>query len=143
MVEMTGMLARRLLRLSESAFQILHRVAVEHRESDVPSRLKTKGERKTLLDDVVPVLTTSQEIFACAPRTDVTNYEFIKKLKGQFIPFIPDVCMTAGITQNKKVEIPTLAEFISEHSTDDDCHSLFAPMGKPSTVSTVRQEVPT
>lgn len=41
--------------------------------------------------------------------------------------------MMAGITDNDKSEIKTLAKYISAQSTDTDNHFPFASVGKPNT----------
>lgn len=82
-----------------SAFQFykLHRTGMKHQAADALSRLKTKGEDSSLLDDEVTVPTIPREIFASAPRTAITNLEIIEEHRGPFIPFISYVCITAGI----------------------------------------------
>lgn len=132
MVVETGKLARWSLRWSEFEFFIVRSARVKHQAAGAVSRLRTRGEDKAILSAEVPFLTNPQEIFACGPRTDITRPEFIEERKGLFVPFSPEVCMMAGIAENEKAEIPKLAKFIPAQSTDADCRSTLASVGKPN-----------
>lgn len=59
MVKAIDKLARRCLRLSEFVFDVVHSAGIKQQAADELSRLKTKGEEVTPLNDEVPVLTTS------------------------------------------------------------------------------------
>lgn len=118
--------------MSEFAFGIVHRVGLKHQAADALLRLMTNGKEKSILDNEVPVLIIPQEIFAFVPKTDITDLEFIEVPKGLYVPFIPEVCMLAGIEDNEKTELPMLPEFISAQSTDADCRSMFTSVGKPN-----------
>lgn len=65
------------------------------------------------MEDNVLVRTVSQASLACAPQTELADFEFMKDPKGPFILFIPQFCMKAGLTDKEKAEIPTLAGIIS------------------------------
>lgn len=65
------------------------------------------------MNDEVPVLTKPQECFACVLKTEILDLGFIEKPKSKFLPFILKVCTIAGVTDNKKAEIQTLAVFIT------------------------------
>lgn len=73
-----------------------------HQPADQLSRLKTKVDDKTSLDDEIPDPTVSQEIFACPSMPETPGIELIKDPKGPFIPLILEFCMMAGITEKKK-----------------------------------------
>lgn len=53
--------------------------------------LKTVGEHKNLLDDEVQVLTITQEIFGCAPKTEMNDFELIEEHVGAFFSFMREV----------------------------------------------------
>lgn len=79
MVKVTEKLARWRLSLSELKFAILYRVGVKHQAVKALSRLKTKGEDKTVLSQEVPVLTIPQQILACAPENDIADLQFFEE----------------------------------------------------------------
>lgn len=68
------------------------------------------------------------------------DLEFIEEPKGPFIHFIPEVSMMAGIENNNKTYIPTLAEFTSPQFNDADCSSVFASDGTPNTRFNVERD---
>lgn len=82
--EVTGRLARWRLQLSESDFEIVHRVGITHQIADALPRLKTKDENKTQLDDEFPILTVPQASFAYVLQMDTTNFGFTEEPKYQF-----------------------------------------------------------
>lgn len=78
------------------------------------------------MEDEVSVLTIPLEIFACAPRTDISDLEFFAQLKGPFVPFRREVCLMVGVTDIEEAEIPSLAEYISAQSSNTDFLSALA-----------------
>lgn len=62
-----------------------------------------------------------------------TEPELIEERKGLFVPFIPVVSIMAGIADNYKEKVPTLAEFISVQSSDADFRSTFPSVEKQNT----------
>lgn len=95
--------------------------------------MKTKGEYSAPLDVEVPVLTIPQKVFAITPKSEITDFRFIDETKGQFVPFIAEVCMFTNITNRENAEIQTLAEIIRAESSDSDCLAEFPSLGKPNT----------
>lgn len=87
---------------------------------------ETKGEYKAPLDNEVFVLGISQEFFACALLRKTSKFKPIEEPKSVFLPFILEVCMTAVITDNKKVEIQALTKFIIVQSSDMDYRAAIA-----------------
>lgn len=102
--------------------------------------IRQEGVDKITLVYEVPVLTVSQEVFACALQTKVTDFVFYEEPRGPFALFTPDVCTMAGITDNKKAEIPTPAVFITAQSSDANCRASFTSVRKPSTRFNVNGE---
>lgn len=88
------------------------------------------------MDDKVLVLTVSQALLAYVPQTELTDFELIEEPKGQFILFIPEVCMIIGTVDSDKAKIPTLPEFASRQSTDASCGLTFAFVESRTLVST-------
>lgn len=127
--------ARWCLRLSELEIDIVHGAGVKQKTADELSRPKTNGSDETLLDDEVLVLTFLQQIFACGPRTNTTNPEFVEEREGPFILFIPELHMIPGITDDQKSEIPMLPEFITAQASDMDCQQAFTSVENPNTRS--------
>lgn len=106
-------LARKRLRLPTFEFDIAHSAGIKQQTADGLSCCKTRGENKHLFDYDVPVFNIHQETFSYAPRTGIAVLEPIEEPKRPFSAFCPVVCMTADITSNEKVEISTLAKFIT------------------------------
>lgn len=79
------------------------------------------------------MLIIPHQIFPCEPRTDMTNHEFNSELKAPLVPFMPEVYIMAGITDNKKVEILTLAEFITAQTSEAHCRAALTSVGKQNT----------
>lgn len=73
--------------------------------------------------DNVPVLTVSQEVIACEPQKEITDFDFIVEPKGLFVSYNLEVCMTAGIADEKRAEITRLADFISPQASNADCRA--------------------
>lgn len=96
---------------------------------DEQSRLKTNGEDKPARDDDAPVLNIPYKIFACAPKTETTDFEMIQAPKGPFISFILEAGIMSGITKSDMPKIPTITKFISAQNTDAAYRSAFAPVG--------------
>lgn len=132
MANSTGKLEQWRLRMSELEFDIARRANNTHQAAVPLSRLNTKGEDMTTIDDEVPVLTVFYKVLACAPQTVIIDFDVIDEPKYTFIPYIPEVCMTTGITDKGKMEIQTLAERISAQSTGAVCRSAFSSVGTPS-----------
>lgn len=101
------------LRSSEFKFVILRHTVVGHQAVDALSLLKTEAEHENFLDDEVSDHTISQEILLCALQLDITDFEFIEKPEGPFLPFIQKRFIMVGTTVNRKAEILTLTEFIT------------------------------
>lgn len=114
------------MRLSELELNIVHSAGIKRQAADTLSRIKSKREDETALDEEVSVLTISQEYFAYASKTEKSELDLIEDRKGHLVLFIPEVCMMKGISDNDKLEIPTLVEFIAAQSNDADCRSTFA-----------------
>lgn len=133
MTEATEKLARCRSRLSECEFVIVDCAGTKQQAVDARSRGNTKGEGKRTLNDEVPVFAAPQAFQVCLPQTKITDFETIKRPKGPFVRFIPEVCIIADIKDNEKPEIPTFAEFISVLSTVVDCSSVLESIGKPNT----------
>lgn len=91
MSEPTGKLARWRSMLSAFEFDIVHGTGVKQEAADALSRGKTRSAEKTSQRNEVAVLIILQELFASAPKTDVTDFELIEDPKGQFIPSIPEI----------------------------------------------------
>lgn len=123
--EAISKLRRWRLRLSELNFNIFHRSGIKHQAANGLTRLKTTREVQTVLEDEVQDLTTLKELFAYAPTTETPELELFGKPKDHSERFIPDVCITAGIKDSDKEEVPTLAKFISAQSSDADFCSSF------------------
>lgn len=85
------------------------------------------------MHDKVPVLNIPQQIFTCAPKTETNDFQFIEEIKGLFAPFIPEVCLLAGIMGIEEAEIPSLTEFITAQFRDSDCRASVASVEKPNT----------
>lgn len=119
--------------MSDFELGMVHRADIKYQVADALSRLKANEEDQTLLDDEVQVLTIPYKIFACAARTETTEFELIEEIKGPFVFFILHVCMMAGITDINKEIVSAAAEVIPAQSTDRDCHPAFVSVGKPST----------
>lgn len=132
MTECTGKLARWSLGFSELEFDIVHRAGIKHQTADALSRIKTNSEDKTVLDDEVQVFTKPQSLFPCASQKKTTDFEVIEERNGTIVPLIPEVCMIVGNTRDGKVEMLTLAEFITAQAIDTDCHAAFTPAGNPN-----------
>lgn len=66
----------------------------------------------------------SQKIFACLPRTETTDFNFIENPEGSFFSFIQQVCMIVVNTDIDKAEILMLAIFILSHSANVDCRFM-------------------
>lgn len=62
--------------------------------------------------------------------SEAHDLKLIEEPKGTFTSAIPVVIMMAGITDNKKAELLMLEEFIAAQSTDADCRTAFASVGK-------------
>lgn len=140
MADVTKEPERRYLRLSEFEFNIVCRAAIEHQAADEVSCLKIRGEDHALLDDEVPVLSIPQELFALRAGTEITDFGFIKEPKGPFVPFIPEVCIMAGIMDNEKVAILTIVEFIVAQSGDADSRVTLTSVRKLYTRSNVKDD---
>lgn len=67
---------------------------------------------------------------------EMVDFEFIEKRKDPFVTFIPELCIKAGITDNNKAKIPTLAELISAQLTDADFRPALVSVGNRVLVST-------
>lgn len=62
-----------------------------------------------------------------------TDFEFNEYAKVSFIPFIAELCAMAGVTDNDKKEIRTLAEFIMAQFSEVDCRAAFTFVEKLNT----------
>lgn len=133
MAEATEKLAQWHLKLSEFEFDIVHCAGLKHLAADAVSPFKTKGKDKYLLDDESAYLTILQEIFAGAPKTEISDSAFMEERKRPFGSFIPEVGIMAGIADNEKAKIPMLAVFITAQASDAHCRAAFTSVGKPST----------
>lgn len=92
-----------------------------------------EDQDKTSLEDEFVVLNIFQGCFACPPNTETTDFKFIEEPMIRIVPFIAEVCMIAGITDNDEVEVRIQAKFISAQSTDANRRSTFVSLGKPNT----------
>lgn len=59
-------------------FDIIHLSDVNHQAADALTRLKTKGEHETPLEDEVSFLIILQEIYACSSKMETTDLHFIE-----------------------------------------------------------------
>lgn len=103
---------------------------MKHQTADGLWRLEIKGKDSATVEDKVAVLTAFQEVFACAPQTEITDFKFIEELKGTFVPFIQEVCKMASVTDNRKAELPMLEEFITVQYSYADCQTAFTSVGE-------------
>lgn len=55
------------LKISESEFDIIHRMGVKHLAADALSQMNGKGKSRTPLDDELTILAISPKSFASAP----------------------------------------------------------------------------
>lgn len=117
------------LRSSEFNFEIIHRSSIKHQPVDALFRPIINGTAKTPLEDDIPALPIPQYILACALKTGTTDFQFIEEPEGVFVPFNSEDCVMAGITENDKAEIPTLAESISAQSTNTESCSALESVG--------------
>lgn len=78
MAETTGKLARWCLRLLEFGLNSVNRAEIKRQAAEALSRLKSKGEDKTTIDNEGPYLTVSQELFTSPPMTEATDLELIE-----------------------------------------------------------------
>lgn len=69
-------------------------------------------------------------MFACAPRSDITDLDFIEEPKCLIVAFISELCMMANITERENAEIKKLAEFMTAEASDEDCRAAFMSVGK-------------
>lgn len=110
-------MTRWFMRLWEFEFNIIHSARVKHQATNARSHVTAKEENKKPLNDEVPSLTIPKTLFPCAPNMGMTGSEFIQERNGPFIVFIPEACMMAGVTDNQKAVIETLAELASAQSS--------------------------
>lgn len=129
MVKVTTKLARWRLRLSKIELYIICHTAKSIRKLTRCFVSRLNVWTKLRLNDEVPVLTTRQEVLACAPKTRATDLGLNKKVKCPFVPFVWEVCLMKGITDNDKMEVQTLVKFTSAQSTDPCCLFAFASVG--------------
>lgn len=78
MADTTGKLGQWHSRLSEFVFDRTFCAGIKQHVAEELSRLKTKDKDQTALDDVVPVVTVSQEIFAWGPTSETSGSELIE-----------------------------------------------------------------
>lgn len=116
--------------MSEIEIDIVHRAGIKHQATVALLRLKTKRTGKTTLDDEVSVPAVSQAFFRYAPQMEITYFEFIEKSKVPFVPVSSEFFIMAGISDNDKAEIQTLADFLSAQSSDVDYRAPFVSIGK-------------
>lgn len=95
--------------------------------------------RKTL-DYDVPVITVSQDVLACAPQMEITDFEFIEEPNGLFAPFTPEVCTMAGVADKEGTETPTLDVFVTAQASDVDYRAACISVGKPNTLFNVSSD---
>lgn len=96
---------------SELWFHIVYCNRVKHHTAYPESALNTECKGKTLLDDEVPVVNISQEIFGYAPMADAPDVELYEESRDTFTSFILVVHMTAGVLGNIKAWMMKLIEF--------------------------------
>lgn len=87
----------------------------------------------------VPFLIISSVSLARALSTTPAELDTILEPKGFFASLPPELRMMAGITENKKADIPTLSNFMIAQSTRFECRAVSASDGKstPASASTV------
>lgn len=108
--------------------------------ADALSPDNTEDDDNALSDNEVHGFFIPQEIFACAPKTKTTNFEFIEELKCLFVAFTMEVCMAAGIMENNKGKISTISELASLQFTGANCRSAFTFVGRPITLLHVESD---
>lgn len=101
--EAISQLVRLRLRLSYFQIQIICSARLKHQAASAMSRLKTECEKDTLVNEKAPVCTKPQDLFDGTSKTEVLVLNFVEKLKGRFVSFGPEVCVKAGITDNRKI----------------------------------------
>lgn len=130
--EVTGKLAWYRHGLSKLEFDIFCSAGLKHPAVDALRPPKTEHEDQTLLDAKDSVLPTRQEVSTGVPNKEITDFEIFEESKGLFVPFIPEVWVISSVADDNKADIPTFAEFISAHSTNADCGSMFVSFKKPN-----------
>lgn len=84
------------------------------------------------MNDEVPVLTISQNVFVCAPMAETPEFEPSDDPEGPIMFFIRKFCMMEGNTDYEKMKTPLWTKRITAHSTEEDCFVVFVPIGRPS-----------
>lgn len=130
MVKSTGNLAQCRLGLSEFVSDISHCAEIKNQAADSLLCLNINSEYTTLTEDEVPILSIPKEFFACAPATETPDLGFFKVPRDPSVPFISEVCIMTGITDNKQAYLPTLTEFFTVQSTDAVCRTTFTSVRK-------------
>lgn len=77
MTEGTGNMARWCSRLSEYKFSIVYYAEIKHQAADGLRRQKTKSKDNSPLHNEFAVLGKYQELFACAPMTEIPELKTI------------------------------------------------------------------
>lgn len=124
MTNASGKLAWCNLSLSYFQFSIVHRVRIQHQAAEALSRLLTAGADKKM-DKEVAVLNINSKTFST-----VCNVETEQKgekpgeyttLQKRLVTFLPEVFALADKTEQSKLDIPNLNEFITTQTASNKC----------------------
>lgn len=130
MAEATGKLVQWRLRILEIEIYIVQRAGIKYQAANALSRLKTRSENSTPLQDKVPVSNIFWRSFAHELLFVEPNSETTVEIKGRFFPLSLAFSVIAGIMDNEMAGTPMLSEFITVQSTNSGWHATFWSVGK-------------
>lgn len=78
-------------RLSAFEINMVQKAGMKHQAADALPRNKTESENETTMDDEFHLLTIFQALFACAPRTKSTHFDFLEEPESTFVLLIPGI----------------------------------------------------
>lgn len=115
----------------------MYRAGIKHLAADALSRLPTAGTKKTKLNDKVPVLNINTKTFKFVHKVEVkqeeqepNNYSTSKR---SFALFFPEVFNLAHKTEESKLDIASLQQFITAQTAQNECRIALVTVGQPKT----------
>lgn len=111
----------------------MHRAGIKQQFPDALSRLIANSTDKTALDDSVPDLVVTSEIFTqegIPLKQDEDKNVTSEQTVDRLVPFIPEVVKLPDQVQESGTNILNLPEPIKHWARDNDCHQAAITVGK-------------
>lgn len=137
MLDASGKLTIEHLRMPAVQFDIGLYVSITRQSADSLSTFSTAGTDRTKLDDEAPVLNinpeTFQSLYYAKMKGEEGEPEDHSSSQGSFFPLLREVLTLANETEESKVDIPDVREFITAQTVKNVCRMAEATVSEPKT----------